>query len=769
MGEWKKTQCSMCGLSCGLEMEVGDEKIISVRPDPDSPRTHGYCCRKGRAAKFFQDNSERLDYPLKRVGDNFERISWEQAYKEIGEKAAAILKEHGPRSLAVLGCALGSAQAECAAAKPLLQAAGSQYMYNPIGIEFGGNWWSHGKILGDQFHFLEPDDGGAEVLIFWGSNAYVSHQLLNSSQTIREYSENPDKMVIAVDPRLSETARMADMHIMPRPGTDSLLLRAMIALILRNKWQNQSYIDRWVGDFERIKPWFEDFDIEEALKVCRVPQKQIEEFCRVLVTRRWGMHQDLGLFCGRHSTLNSYLAITLMTVCGMTLVPGGNVVMESFTSRENMFHKEDPKTWRTVETGRFPVLGVYPVGVIPAEILSDKPEHLRMMFTSLGNPVRSYPDSKAMEEALKHLELLVSIDISMTETAKLADYVLPGKTSYESYDFNVFPLSYPEIVCQLKHPALGQVGERKEDSEIWTGLAEAMGLLPKLPERLYRAAERAVHTSDRIPYFMKLLTYAAVHPKQCNILPLIVAKTLGKYMGSANRAIMWAALISSPLAGSGLVEASDIRPGGRHKIMEKLPKLKERCLMDAVFQAVDEHPEGCVIGRSDPEHLLERHIAHKDRKIHLYCDEINEYIKRITPEREEAELSGNAEFPMILSAGRHSEDGCDTTMRNPGTYKYRGPYAAAINPEDAAELGISDGALLQVTTKTGSLRIPAALTWQTARGYVRIPRHFGLDFEGKTYGAGVKALTSAEDFDALTGNPIYRYVPCRVEAAKEAE
>ena len=168
-----------------------------------------------------------------------------------------------------------------------------------------------------------------------------------------------------------------------------------------------------------------------------------------------------------------------------------------------MFHKEDPKTWRTVETGRFPVLGVYPVGVIPAEILSDKPEHLRMMFTSLGNPVRSYPDSKAMEEALKHLELLVSIDISMTETAKLADYVLPGKTSYESYDFNVFPLSYPEIVCQLKHPALGQVGERKEDSEIWTGLAEAMGLLPKLPERLYRAAERAVHTSDRIPYFMR--------------------------------------------------------------------------------------------------------------------------------------------------------------------------------------------------------------------------------------------------------------------------
>jgi len=301
------------------------------------------------------------------------------------------------------------------------------------------------------------------------------------------------------------------------------------------------------------------------------------------------------------------------------------------------------------------------------------------------------------------------------------------------------------------------------------GIAEAMGVLPELPDSLFAAAEKAIQNKDRIPYFIKLLLYVVKHKDQFGILPLIIAKTLGKYMGSANRAIMWAALITSTLEGSGLVERAGFKPDGKHKILQKLPKFQDLCLMDAVFQAVDDHPEGVVIGMSDPEHLLDRHIAHKDKKIHLYCDEINDYIQRITPEKEEAALSENKEFPMILSAGRHSEDGHNTSMRNPATYKYRQPYAAAINPEDASEMGIVEGATVSVTTKAGSLLIPTEITYQTAKGYVLIPHHFGLNFNGQTDGVGVNELTSVDDLDELTGNPIYRYVPCRVELVQEVQ
>ena len=126
MSVWKKTLCNLCAMTCGLEMEVEDNRIINVRPDPDSPSSECYCCRKGRSAKYFVENSERILYPKKRVGDRYERISWDQAYAEIAEKANAILKAHGPRSAALIGGGGGATGAAAATAQPFLKAIGSQ-------------------------------------------------------------------------------------------------------------------------------------------------------------------------------------------------------------------------------------------------------------------------------------------------------------------------------------------------------------------------------------------------------------------------------------------------------------------------------------------------------------------------------------------------------------------------------------------------------------------------------------------------------------------
>lgn len=767
MGVWKKTQCSYCALSCGLEMEIEDNKIVNVRPDKDSPRTKGYCCRKGRTAKYFLHNNERILYPKKKVGDHYERITWEQAYREIGEKSRAIIDKHGPRSFAILGCALGCAQTPYATAKPLLQAVGSQYIFNPIGIEFMGNWWSHGKILGDQMHFLEPDDMEIEVLIYWGSNSYVSHQVQNARAICREFSEDPDKMVIVVDPRLSETARMSDMHIMPKNGSDALFLRALIAMILEKGWQKQEYIDKYVADWNKTKVWFENVDIDSSLEVCGIPRKQAEEFAKILTTKKWGMHQDLGLFMGRHNTLNSYLAILLTIVCGRCLVPGGNIVPECVIERGTFCDENDPKTWRTPVTNRFPVLNAYPVGVIPDEILGDNEDRIRIMFTSMGNPLRSYPDSTKMEEALKRLELLVAIDFQETEVTAIADYVLPAKGLYEGCgDFNAFTLNWPEIIFQARKPVVRHQGEGREDAQIFAELTQAMGYLPQLPQWLYSAADDAVLTGNRMGYFMKLVGWTMLgNIKYFNQLASVIALTLGKAYGSAGRAISWAGMLTGPIVGKGFIEHCGFKPDlKKYPILGRIPVLKDMCAMDKAFEAVDDHPEGYIIGMAEPENQLKQHIRHKDHKFHTYCDEINEYIKRITPEKEAAELTLKGGCNMILSAGRHSEEGMNATMRNPATFKHRQPYTLAMNPEDAKELGFEDGQEVRVTTKAGSLVIPVEYTWQTARGYCLIPHHFGYKFEGKTVGTHVNILTSHKDIDELTGNPIWRYTPCRVEA-----
>ena len=372
MSEWKKTQCTMCGVSCGIEVEVEDNKVISCRADKDSPRSHGYSCRKGRNSRYFVDHGDRLDYPMKKVGDHFERIGWDQAITEIGQKLRAIVDRYGPRAVCGSGGASGGGQSEWVFLKALINGLGGQYLFNPIGFEFLGNWWSHGKIFGDQMCFTEPDDSDCEVMVLWGSNSFVTHQMCDARKNIREVSENPDKLLIVVDPRMSESARMADLHIANRPGTDALLLRGLIGLILRRGWENRDYIKKYVADLEKVRSWFLFCDIEGCFRVAGVTMEEMENLARILTTRKWGVHQDLGLFCGRHSTLNSYLMLILTVVCGVALVPGATIIHEAWAERGKNINEHDPKAWRTRVTNRFPVLEAYPSCVMPVEILSDE-------------------------------------------------------------------------------------------------------------------------------------------------------------------------------------------------------------------------------------------------------------------------------------------------------------------------------------------------------------------------------------------------------------
>ena len=763
MGEWKKTWCNLCAVTCGLEMEVENNKIINVRPDPDSPRSNGYCCRKGRCAKYFVDHGDRLLYPKKRVGDHYERISWEQAYREISEKAKKILDMHGPRSFALMGGGTPADQTASGTAAPLLMAVGSQYITNPIGVEFMGCWWSSGRIFGSQIHMLEPDDKNCEVIICWGGNAYVSHQIIDSKRIWREFSEDPDKMVIVVDPRLSETARLADMHIMPANGSDALFLRALIALIIEKGWQNQEFIDKYARDWDKAKKWFENIDIDESLRVCGVPREQAEEFARILTTKKWGIHQDLGLYFGRHSTVNSYFCMLLAVVCGMLLVKGGCVPLERVVTLPYS-DEYDPKTWRMPVTNRFPVLGIYPQGAFPDEILGTNPDRIRMVISSMCNPARGYADSSRMEEALKKLELYVAIDYVETESTVLADYVLPGMSAFEADgNFNFFTMNYPEVVFGSRKRVLKPIGEAKEDVMIFAELTEAMGLIPHPPQWLYRAAEDAVLTGDRIKYFLKLAQYLAMTGmKYFDQAATIITLTLGKAYGSGARAITWGGMITSNLPKFAIMkEPADTK---RHPILSRMPVFKEMCLMDAAFKLVDDHPEGAVIAYSDEDNLIERHIEHADKKFHLWCSEIEDYIERLTPEQEEAALSLKNGNNMILSAGRHSDAGMNCCTRNYKSFRHRQPYTLAMNPDEAREMGFADGQTVKVSTERGSLEIPVEYSWQINRGYCMIPHYLGLKFQGKTYGTHVNILTDSRDIDELTGNARWRYVPCRVEA-----
>ncbi len=183
----------------------------------------------------------------------------------------------------------------------------------------------------------------------------------------------------------------------------------------------------------------------------------------------------------------------------------------------------------------------FPPNALPEEILSDHPERLRAVLVSASNPLRSYADTTAYEKAFKQLDLLVTSELAMTETAVLAHYVLPARSGYESWDGIFFAHTFPGIFFQMRRPIIEPEGEPLEAGEIHLRLADRMGLIPPIPDRLYKAAEES-----RSVFAEALMDYLQKEPKAMKVLPFILGKTLGKALGSVHLSMLWGILQTVP-------------------------------------------------------------------------------------------------------------------------------------------------------------------------------------------------------------------------------
>ncbi|MDD5169838.1 MAG: molybdopterin-dependent oxidoreductase, partial [Syntrophales bacterium] len=260
MGTIHKTGCVLCAQNCGLLVEVENNRIIGVKGDKSNARSEGYICRKGVNVAYHQHNADRLKYPLKRVGDRFERISWDQAIDEIAVRLKGIIDQYGPRSFAYMGGGGQGCHFEAAFGVRLLRGLGSQYHYSAIGQEFSGMFWAAGRTFGRQYVHPGPHVAEADLLLVIGWNGMQSHQIPQAPRHLQRFSKDPDKLLIVIDPRVSETAKIADIHLAIRPGTDALILKAMSAIILREGWENKAYMEMHASGFERVKSLFTDFD-----------------------------------------------------------------------------------------------------------------------------------------------------------------------------------------------------------------------------------------------------------------------------------------------------------------------------------------------------------------------------------------------------------------------------------------------------------------------------------------------------------------------------
>ncbi len=745
MATWQKTSCVCCGQNCGLEVIVEGNRITKVRADKQNPRSEGYCCRKGLKIAHYQHHADRLKRPLKRVGHEFEEISWDQALDEIAEKLKSTVETHGPRSLAYMGGGGLGCHFEAAFGVRLLRALGSHYHYSPLAQELTGYFWVNGRGLGRQYLGTVPDHEHTDMLVAVGWNGWMSHQMPQARRHLKRISEDPDKLLVVIDPRRSETARRADIHLAVRPGTDALLFRSMISIILQEGWQNNDYIAAHVSGFETIQPWFTEFDPRPAIDLCSLDYDQVREVCRLLATRKWSCHSDLGILMGRHSTVSSYLELILLAICGRIGAPGGNFIPGHIMPMGSHSDERDSRTWRTAATNFPAIMGTFPPNVMPEEILSDGQERLRAVFVSGSNPLRSYADTTAYEQAFRALDLLVVVDVALTETAGLAHYVLPAKSAYEKWDGTFFAWNFPEIFFQMRRPVVQPEGECLEEGEILIRLADRLDLLPEIPQTLYEAA-----FGERMNFGMQLMAFAQSEPRALKFMPFILGKTLGKALDSVHLSALWGMLQVTPKSFRENAVRAGFNPG--------------LTMGEEIFNAILERPEGIRIGKCDSSKPFDQ-LRTDDKRINVLIPELAEAVKGIDVQSEEIGLRMNDEYPLILAGGRHMDYNANTIMRSPIWNEGKSRACTLMmHPGDATALGLSDGQTVKITTEAGSEDIPLEVTDTARQGQVIMPHGFGLVHAGRKHGANVNRLTKSSNRDPIAGTPLHRFVPCSVKA-----
>ena len=232
------------------------------------------------------------------------------------------------------------------------------------------------------------------------------------------------------------------------------------------------------------------------------------------------------------------------------------------------------------------IMGIFPPNVLPEEITSDREDRIRAVIVGGANPLRSYADTSAYEKAFKDLDLLVVLDVAMSETAAVADYVLSGRTAYESFDTTFWSFDFPDIFFHLRRPVVEPAVGTRENSWIMTALAEKMDLIPEIPNSLIQAAEK-----DRIQFGRDLREFMESTPEAKLKLPFILAKTLEPVLKSNNLAFLWGLLWSAPARFKAAMARAGFEEGDDQP--------------DKAYAAILDHPEGIWLGRLDPENNLE--------------------------------------------------------------------------------------------------------------------------------------------------------------------
>ena len=727
--------CNLCEAMCGLKIEFSGNKVHSIKGDKQDPFSQGHICPKAVALQDLYTDKDRLKSPIRKTKQGWTPITWNEAFSIVAERIGEIQQQHGNDAIGVYQGNPNVHNIEAMLYAPsFFRQLKTKNRYSATSVDQLPHHLAAMLMFGHPMMLPVPDIDRTDYLVIMGANPIVSNGSIMSSPNIKKRLKSIQQRggkLITIDPRLTETAQIANQHLAIKPGTDALLLMAMLNFLFEHELVHCNGLENHIDGLELIKPLVADYTPDAVANIVGITADQIAklvtDFCQaesaVLYARIGVSTHEFGSIVNWLVNVFNLLTDNLDNPGGAMFAKAAVDIVGTKTAKVKKFAR-----YRSRISGYPETISELPVVALAEEILTPGKGQIKAMFVAAGNPLLSTPNNLQLTEAFEQLDFMVSIDFYLNETSKHADIILPPPSPLERphYDliFNQLAIrNYARYSEPLFQPEPGSLSEAEIYSELIRAFAK--------PD-----------VKSRFQTWLKLTTMKWLGPK--GMLDKAIRKgPYGKH--HTNNLDQEVNQENAQLLAGGLT-------------IKKLLSCKH----------------GLDLGPLKPR--FPEGILTESKKIQLAPDEFVDDLNRLNVSFINARLA-QAEKPkqanQLLLIGRRDPRTCNSWMHNSyRLVKGKPGCIAHINPEDAASMEIGSGELIRVSSRVGEITIPVEVTESIRRGVISIPHGWGhgvshtkLAVANAHTGISVNLLTDEKFVDQLTGNAALNGVPVKVTTA----
>ncbi|AEF41092.1 molybdopterin-dependent oxidoreductase [Hoyosella subflava] len=703
-------QCTLCEAHCGIQVTTEGQRVTFIEGDPADVMSRGYICPKATALAGLHHDPDRLRTPMRRNGDTFEPITWDAAFAEIGQRLRATRKQHGPSSIAMY---LGNPAAHSPSVMYglLLRAALlTRNFYSASSVDQFPQEFAAWRMFGSSFLMPVADIDRTQRLVILGANPAVSNgsvtTMPNAKKRIRDVRRRGGKVVV-IDPRRTETARIADEHVAIDPGGDPYLLLAMLHVLNEEKLVDSEVVERNLSGWDELCRLTSEVTPEFAAARCGVDAEVIRRLAREHAAASSAVvYARIGVCQHTTGTITHWLVNVINAVTGNVDRPGGQMYTTPPVDAMRWLRwlPIPYGNWTDRSGTRKAFRFELPVSGLAQDIINEGPGRIRAMITYAGNPVLSTPQRGKLAEALTSLDFYVAVDMYVTETTRHADIILPPVSPLEREEFDVlFPIFSVRNNARYNARVFDTPDEGLEDWEILARLVTEVTPLP-----------------------LRRFTGELLNGVFSRVSPLRIAA------------------VGVALGPHGL-----LRRGTRGITIKK----------------IKDTPGGIDLGPLQPR--LAKLIRTKDRRVQLAPPDLIAEARHVV----NAPSPRSTKFDLRLIGRRHLRSNNSWLHNVPTMVKGRDRCTVLMHPADAATRNLTAGQRVDVTSPVGTITVPVEVSSDIVRGTVAIPHGWGhhegatWSVAAQHPGANVNLLHDPEVGDTFTGNGGLNSTSVHIEAA----